>query len=372
MGGRLIVVAGAQFGSEGKGAVADQLTRPEAGRGRVTAVRVAGPNAGHTIYGVCPSDCKPDDEHMFNGEWIGHPWKLRTVPVSAVNNPNADLVIAAGSEVDASVLLDELTALDLAGYKATSRLMVDSQATELTPEHIQAEVDDRIQERLGSTAKGIGAARAERIWRRATLWGDRHPNAPFLNTAKYMRSQLAEGATVLIEGTQGYGLGLHAGMYPKCTSSDARAIDFLAMAGLNPWDRAVDQFEVWLATRVRPIRVAGNSGKLKGETTWAELGLPEERTTVTKKVRRVGEWDADLVNRAVIANGGGAGGVVRVAITMADTIFPELAGRQGSFWELPADLRKKVEAWIIERQHEMDGAPVALIGTGPSTALWRY
>lgn len=382
MSGKLIVVAGAQYGSEGKGAVADHLTQPVAAGSNVVAVRVAGPNAGHTVYGRCPEDCgfvfhgltledaSADSDHVFNGAWIGHPWRLRSVPVSAVGNPNADLVIAAGSEIDRSVLMSEVTALDSAGYGVSDRLRIDAQATILEPEHINEEVVDGIQARLGSTAKGIGAARAERIWRRATLWGwDQSPEHQD-NTADFLRDRLKQDAIVMIEGTQGYGLGLHAGNYPKCTSSDCRAVDFLAMAGLSPWHPSVGSFEVWLVARVRPIRVAGNSGPMKGETTWDELGLPEEYTTVTKKVRRVGEWDGDLVAKAVEENGGHP--FVKLAVTMADTVFPRLARRHGDYRDLTneGDLASDVDRWIKGIEEETR-AEVRFIGTGPTTGLWR-
>lgn len=379
MTGKLIVVSGAQFGSEAKGHVADQLTRPEyvGYSTSIVAVRVAGPNAGHTVYGVCPPSCDgTSNGHEFNGKTIGHPWRLRTVPVSAVNNPNAKLVIAAGSEIDLSVLNRELSELDAAGYNATARLLVDNQATILSPQYIEDEVNDGIQERLGSTAKGIGAARADRIWRYADLWhhavqAEQTGDLAGFDTADVIRQCLKDGATVMIEGTQGYGLGLHAGMYPKCTSSDCRAIDFLSMAGVSPWDPAVGEFEVWLATRVRPIRVAGNSGALKGETTWDDLGLPREYTTVTLKERRVGEWDGDLVRRAVAANGGAP--TVRLALTMVDSVIPDLSGMSGvgltdadieaDGWQDLANLLKRVEGDSRAR--------VAFVATGPTTGIWR-
>ena len=367
MGGRLIVVAGAQFGSEAKGHVVDQLTRPKVAGTNVVVVRVAGPNAGHTVYGMCPSDCQPDDSHMSGSNWIGHPWRLRSVPVGAVSNPEADLVIAAGSEIDYDVLMSEVVALDRAGYRASRRLLIDDQATMLEPKHIQREVDDKIQERLGSTAKGIGAARADRIWRYARTWGEHVGMTPGVgnatDTAEFMRHRLTQGATVVIEGTQGYGLGLHAGFYPQCTSSDCRAVDFLAMAGLSPWSPEVEEFGVWLAARVRPIRVAGNSGPMKGETSWAELGLPEEFTTVTKKVRRVGRWDGDLVRDAVIANGGAP--VVRLALTMVDSLLPAFINTEGEFPE---------DAELTDLVHQIEnqvGARVRMVTTSPITALWR-
>jgi adenylosuccinate synthase len=371
MGGKLIVVAGAQYGSEAKGHVADQLSRPGVAGDNVVVVRVAGPNAGHTVYGLCPNDCTPDDSHMSGDLWIGHPWRLRSVPVGAVSNPAADLVISAGSEIDYSVLMSEVVALDLAGYKVSDRLLIDDQATMLEPKHIDAEIADGIQKRLGSTAKGIGAARSDRIWRYARTWGD-HIDVQNTDhdTAEFLRQRLSQGATVIIEGTQGYGLGLHAGNYPQCTSSDCRAIDFLAMAGLSPWAPEVDEFGVWLAARVRPIRVAGNSGPMKGETTWQALGLPEEYTTVTKKVRRVGDWDADLVRAAVRANGGSP--VVRLALTMVDTIFDEIRNAEGMFDDVDwsHEVSPNLPELLAKIEYEVE-APVKMIATSPTTVLWR-
>lgn len=367
--GKLIVVAGAQFGSEGKGAVADHLTRPHNAQADVIAVRVAGPNAGHTVYGECPPNCSEGSDHIFNGVQIGHPWRLRSVPVSAVNNPEADLVIAAGSEIDLEVLAGEVSELDAAGYRVTDRLIIDWQATILERRHIAEEQADDIQARLGSTAKGIGASRADRIWRKAAIAGHEPSISSFIrmNVADILYRNLELGATVMIEGTQGYGLGLHAGHYPQCTSSDARAIDFLAMAGLSPWHPSVTEFEVWLAARVRPIRVAGNSGRLKGETSWQDLGLPEEYTTVTKKVRRVGEWDADLVRAAVLANGGSP--VVRLAVTMVDTIYPDLAGIDHPD-DVEAAIHDDLDRWLNSIEAET-GARVHFVGTSPVNGIWR-
>lgn len=378
MGGKLLVVTGGQYGSEAKGHVTDQLTREQVAGPNVVVVRVAGPNAGHTVYGQCPENCRltsPNcSNHMSGEDWIGHPWRLRSVPVGAVSNRNADLVIAAGSEIDYDVLMSEVVALDEAGYKVSNRLLVDDQATMLSPKHIDMEVRDGIQARLGSTAKGIGAARSDRIWRYAQTWGDRVVNgrqvAITVNTAEFIRARLSQGATVVIEGTQGYGLGLHAGHYPQCTSSDCRAVDFLAMAGVSPWWREVDEFGVWVVARVRPIRVAGNSGPIKGETSWDELGLPEELTTVTQKVRRVGSWDGDLVRRAVIANGGAP--VVRVALTMVDTVFPDFVNVEGLTTDFSPLNPRHVEFMdYVGKIEDEIGATIRMIATSPTTAIWR-
>ena len=172
---------------------------------------------------------------------------------------------------------------------------------------------------------------------------------------------------VVIEGTQGYGLGLHTKHYPQCTSSDCRAIDFLAMAGISPWGHIV---EVWAVARMFPIRVAGNSGYLKGETTWEALGLPPEYTTVTQKVRRVGEWDPVLVAEAVRANGGAPH--VRLALTMTDQRWPDLRDVNTSSQArhvMDSQTKLEMDEWIhrVERDTR---AQVAMITTGPRTGFF--
>jgi adenylosuccinate synthase len=303
---KLYTVVGGQFGSEAKGHVAAILTQDWDSRGM--AIRVGGPNAGHTVV---DSD--------------GRAWPLRQIPVAAVNS-DGWLGIAAGSEVDLSVLLREIDELDEAGYRVSQRLFIDPQATIIDKRHQNQEGTSDLIDRTGSTGKGIGAARAERIWREAQIAAD----MPELN--RWTSHRVARLATaqerVLIEGTQGFGLGLHAGFYPQCTGSDCTAIDFQSMAGLSPW--SFSEQEVWVVFRPYPIRVAGNSGPLLGETTWEDLGLPVEKTTVTQKVRRVGGWDWRLYADALYANGyrgGDSRSPIRVALTMADQIDPDYQER---------------------------------------------
>lgn len=349
--GKLQIVVGGQFGSEGKGAVAGHLAREDK---RTVAVRVAGPNAGHSAI---------DD-------W-GRKWALRQIPVAGVTNLDAPLVIGAGSEIDEEVLHSEIMALEEAGIPVWQRLYVDNQATIIDQHHKDDEAE--LTGRLGSTAKGIGAARAARAMRTATLWG--HPQGENeglggvhgCDTQALLRNWLHDGRTVMLEGTQGYGLGLHAGYYPFCTSSNCTAVDFAAMAGVTPWDPVVNEVETWVTLRTYPIRVAGNSGPLQGEVSWDYLAqtsrghIGEERTTVTQKVRRVGTWDPDLARAAVAANGGGS---VSVALTFLDYWFPELAGATRA-----RDLKGEHAEAIVEVEKQV-GAPVKYVGTGPDTCIW--
>jgi adenylosuccinate synthase len=340
----VIVVVGAQFGSEAKGAITGRLAA-DLGPHDVN-IRVAGPNAGHTAY-------DPD----------GREWKLRTIPVGAVTSRTCQLHLAAGSEIDPLVLATEMSMLEEAGHDVTRRLTIHPSATILEPRHQRQESEAGIVGRVGSTGKGIGAARAERVMRTAFTYREFAAGKP---SASALMSEsgpfdLDGVGTVVIEGTQGYGLGLHTRFYPQVTSSDCRAIDFLAMAGISPWDDQVLDLQVILVARTFPIRVAGNSGPLKGESTWADLGLPEERTTVTNNIRRVGTWDAQLLDEAIRANGGGNWSQnVTLAITMLDQLFPESAGKTES--DLPADARE----WLVEIQDAFE-TTISYVGTGPTT-----
>lgn len=350
MTGQIVAVVGAQYGSEGKGAVAARL-----GRGYDEGdafVRVAGPNAGHTAYDAA-----------------GNRFAFRQLPVASVVNHDASIYIAAGSEIEPDVLFAEIAFAESLGHPVRHRLYIDSQATVIEDRHKSEEDASKLVNRVGSTGKGIGAARADRIMRRAKLWGDVAEDLvgewliTIDGTDRMLNCTLHNGGTVMIEGTQGYGLGLHAGYYPQCTSSDTRAIDFLSMAGVNPWGHDV---RVVLATRVYPIRVAGNSGPLKSETTWDELGLPEERTTVTQKVRRVGGWDSELVRSAVAANGPQAS---EIALTMLDQLDPEATGLDGLWTPEALATAAPRASEFIERVEKETGSRVTLAGTSPTTMI---
>lgn len=380
---KLQVVVGGQYGSEGKGAVAAYLASRHL---RGVSVRVAGPNAGHTVIGKCPPDCDPYDSvdnppgQARDHDPNQHPWRLRQVPVGAVASRDM-LLIAAGSEIDLDVLQQEVRDLTNAGYDVAHRLIIDSQATIITDQHRQREQGDLssiltgggLVHRIGSTGKGIGAARAARAMREAMTVGDcgmRMPCAVSDDVASIMRYHVRNGiGDVLIEGTQGYLLGTHAGYYPQCTSSDCTAIDFLSMAGISPWEVSREDLEVWVTFRTYPIRVAGNSGPLHRETTWKALGLEPEHTTVTRKVRRVGLWDPAAASQAMAANGHGNGrhSPCRAALTMVDYLIPGLAGMT-HLSQLDDDARSALDRLVGRRSSDL-GCLISLVGTGPGTMI---
>lgn len=349
MAGKIQIVVGGQFGSEGKGHACAELAVRE---GEMLAVRTGGPNAGHTVLG-------PDRANPGAGS---REYKLRQVPVAAV--------VGRKNQVRVAIAPRSLIQLDLASQEAKEvdcDVYVDSNATILEPAHAAIESGDEALVNW-STQKGIGAARMDRIHRTARTFRDRVQVDPHLveaNVTGMAREYLTAGKTVQIEAAQGYGLGLHTDYYPKTTSADCRAIDALADLGVSPWEYPDAALEIWVVIRPNPIRVAGESGPLKLETTWSALGLPEERTTVTNKVRRVGAWDPSLVARAVKANGTRD---VKLWLNMADHVFPFLSGRT-SFGGMTKTEQAQVHIWI-DRIHEQVNAPVHALGTGPDTAIF--
>jgi adenylosuccinate synthase len=285
------IVVGGQFGSEGKGKVSLELVRMATER-QIAVVRVGGPNSGHTAY-----------------DRAGRKFALRQLPAGAVDR-NVDIVFPAGSYIDVEVLLREIEELDY----PRDRIFVSPYANIITAEQKAWEVEAGLVSGIGSTGSGVGAAIMAQVAREASNFPlHRHDAAhcgaldPFVrDTTALMRNWLDEGARIIIEGTQGFGLSLYDGGYwPKATSRATTAAAALAETGLSPMD--VDN--VVLVIRSYPIRVAGNSGPLPGETSWeaisdsidAQADL-REFTTVTKKLRRVGHFDASVVRAAIASN----------------------------------------------------------------------
>ena len=182
MAGTIYCVVGGQYGSEAKGHVAAQLHQT---RDIPVAVRVGGANAGHTVI----------DEN-------GVRFPLRTIPVAAAVDHEAELVIAAGSEIDLPVLYAEIKMLEDAGHPVIDRLFIDSEATIIDDEHKQQETD--LVGEVGSTGKGIGAARAARMLRKATTARDSviSHTGWLTDTSAMLNDRHQSGVNILIEGTQ--------------------------------------------------------------------------------------------------------------------------------------------------------------------------
>ncbi|PDT72757.1 adenylosuccinate synthetase [Bradyrhizobium sp. C9] len=332
------VVVGGQFGSEGKGKVARWIAND---RKAAAVVRVGGTNSGHTAIGE-----------------NGRTWALRQLPASILA-PNTVAILPAGAIIDPEIFLHEVDALGL----GPARVVVDPWASVITEGDRASERSSGIVGEIGSTGSGTGAALVRRIARRAgtTLAGELDVLKPFVrNSAELMRSMLNQNRWIVIEGSQGFGLSLlQGGYYPHATSRDTSAGTFVGEAGLSP----IDVKDITLVLRAHPIRVAGNSGPLPHETTWAQIvknaGLPEgynELTTATKKVRRVAEFDGELVRRAIEVNN-----PTRIILNHFDYVDPGV--RKQEFSVKALSVLKTIEGAI--------GRQVDFVGTGPASLVRR-
>jgi len=128
-------------------------------------------------------------------------------------------------------------------------------------------------------------------------------------------------ARILLEGTHGTSLSILHGPYPYVTSRDTTASGCLSDAGIAP-SRVR---KVIMVCRTYPIRVGGPSGDMQGEIDWATIeqraGLSKatlqslEKTTTTKRDRRVGEFDWEQVRRSALLNA-----PTDIALTFVDYI----------------------------------------------------
>ncbi len=258
MAGKVIVVQGGQYGSEGKGQV---CVFEDMKRGGVpNHVRTGAINAGHTIY------------HK------GVEYKMQQIPVGWTN-PKARLYLGAGTFVHPDILADEVKIIKAhTGEDIRDRLYIDQRCYTHTDVDAQGAREAGRHLSIGATGKGCAEAFMHKIASRGTLSesarnarifanSERGGRYQFIDVASALAYEIREGRDVLVEGTQGTLLDIHHGDWPYTTSRMTTSAAWLAESGISPRNRV----EVNLVLRTYPIRVAGNSGPLPGELTWQKL-----------------------------------------------------------------------------------------------------
>jgi adenylosuccinate synthase len=264
--------------------------------------------------------------------------------------------MAAGMQLDLSVLLSEIEALEV----QPDRLRIDLGATVIEDADRDSERSQQLFDRIGSTLTGTGAAIARKVLRASGVrrTADIPALRPFAGDVPVELSRFLEGGgSLIVEGTQGAGLSLHHGPFPFTTGRDTTAAAFLSEAGLPP----TRVTEVVMVLRTYPIRVGGPSGPLRDEISWEEIqtrsGYPTalaEYTTVTGRLRRVGEFDWDLAKKATHLNGPTA-----LALHGADYLDHSDLGSRS--WE---DLSSRTKSFVDRLESEL-AVPVRYIFTGP-------
>lgn len=355
-------VVGGQFGSEGKGAVVAHIAEQYGHH-----VRVGAANAGHTLYTKIDGS-----EDTYDGD-VFEKHVMQQLPCAAYANPSAELYVGPGALISTDIFgreLEQLAEWRTERGMTVPRVWIDPRAHLITEEHIAREQESGLAARIGSTStiarEGIGAAQAARVMREESCvlaedffssivggWVD------FVDVPARLDLPEVDGEGVLLEGTQGASLSLTTGRHPFITSRNTTAAGLLADCGVAPvrLNRCV------LVCRTFPIRVAGNSGPFWGdsvETSWEGVGVdPDtERTTVTKKVRRVATFSFDQIKEAARLNGPS-----EIALMFCDYLSPRLK-RCTDANELDSDADSRIFR-LIDRIQEETEIAVTMLGTGP-------
>lgn len=280
------VVLGLNFGSEAKGLICNSLSQK---RKYDACVSVNSCQSGHTFY-----DRK------------GNKVVNRQLPTSFANCK--DILIGPGALIKPHVLKDEIKMLESIGYlDIRERLFIDEKAT-VIPDNA-GDFEKELVKKIGSTGEGVGYAMQQRVKREGVVIGDMKSFFNKYGKVCSIWGKYKDYDTVLLEGTQGFGLSLIHGDYPHVTSRDTSTGTLIAGAAL-PINCLRDVIGV---TRTYPIRVGTvvkTSGPMYNEISWEEIakraGYKEdiaERTTVTKRIRRVGEFDIDRLRKAIYISG---------------------------------------------------------------------
>jgi len=413
-----IVVAGAQWGDEGKGKVVDLLTE----KVQVVARFNGGHNAGHTI--------KVGKEQFV----------LHLIP-AGVLHPGILCVMGNGMVIDPWALEKELAELAARGVAVDDNLAVSDRAHLILPHHYALEAmaeKARGTRKLGTTLRGIGPAYEDKAGRRGLRMADllrpaalpakleearrsyeelcRARGAPaevdwdklvvdlggfgerlrprIADTAAVLHREMARGYSVLFEGAQATLLDVDHGTYPFVTSSSATAGG--ALSGLG----------------VPPTRIDGVLGIAKAYTTRVGTGpLPSEiggeleqqirekgheYGASTGRPRRCGWFDSVVVRYSARVNG-----FDTLALTKLD-VLDELAelkvctgyrAEGTTVTEFPADLTvlegaepvyETLPGWrastagirdfallpagaqrYVERLADLCGCEIGIVSTGP-------
>jgi adenylosuccinate synthase len=358
-----IVIAGAQWGDEGKGKIVDLLTD----RVQVVARYNGGHNAGHTI--------------LVDGQ----KFVLRLIPSGALH-PGILCVMGNGMVIDPWALEQEMSELQARGVSLDDNLLVSDRAHLILPHHraLEAMAEEmRGDRKIGTTLRGIGPAYEDKAGRRGLRMGDllrpealpgklrearwlfeaicRGAGRPaevdwdalvrdlagfgerlrkrIVDVSLVLQRQVANGYSILFEGAQATLLDIDHGSYPFVTSSSAVAGGVVTGLG------------------VPATRIDGVLGVAKAYTTRVGAGpLPSEIGgrleeeirkrggefgAVTGRPRRCGWFDAVVVRYSARVNGFDSIALTKLDVLdlLAEVQVCTAYRYQGEvLTELPADL----------------------------------
>lgn len=296
------IVCDLQFGSTGKGLIAGYLAKRDQPDVVMTAWSA---NAGHTFI----------DE---NGRKFVH-----CMLANGIVSPKLDTVlIGPGSQMNWDLFLQEVE--QCADLLEGKTILVHQNAAIITQAHVEEEAGPMTK--IGSTKKGCGAAMIAKIRRnpddqntagamREQLlgpWNDTHPLAEIIKlrivgNEEYM-SVVYGAQRILVEGAQGFSLGINNGFYPYVTSRECTpaqiAVDVnLPLAFIDNVVGTMRTYPIRVANRYdesgKQIGYSGPSYPDQPELEWSELGKEAELTTVTKLPRRIFAFSEEQTRHAL-------------------------------------------------------------------------
>lgn len=309
-----VVVVGSQWGDEGKGKITDYLAQ----KADLVVRYSGGNNAGHTIV------------------YEGKKFALRLIPSGIFTA--GEVIMGNGMVINPKAFLEEVSYLNDAGIN-TEKIHISDRAHVILPYHIKI---DALEEKLrgegaiGTTGRGIGPAYVDKYDRCGIRIGEfvneeifkkrihqviefKKQLYPQLNvdadsifeeykeyakkikplvcdTGALLDEALLNHKKVLFEGAQGAMLDIDYGTYPFVTSSNPGANGVCAGASIGPlYINEVIGIVKAYTTRVGagafPTEIDGNLASFIREAG-------HEYGTVTKRPRRVGWFDAVVVDQS--------------------------------------------------------------------------
>ena len=413
-----IVIAGAQWGDEGKGKIVDLLAE----KVQVVARYNGGHNAGHTI-------------RLGERKFV-----LHLVP-SGILRPGILCLMGNGMVIDPWAFEAEIRELEGQGIQVGDNLLVSERAHLILPHHRALEglsEDLRGTRKIGTTLRGIGPAYEDKAGRRGITMGDllrpaalpakleearRHYEQVFLGAGRAadvdwealceeladfgrrlrrriadvslaLHRQMAAGDSVLFEGAQATLLDLDHGTYPFVTSSSAVAAGAATGLGVPP-TRIDGVLGIAKAYSTR-VGTGPFPTEMEGAIEQAIRDRGHEYGATTGRPRRCGWFDAVAVRYATRVNGFDAIALTKLDVLDAQAGIPVCTAYRHAgetLRELPAEaavleecepVYETMPGWqaptagirefpalpgaaqrYVDRLADLVGCPIGIVSTGP-------
>jgi len=345
-----IAIVGMQWGDEGKGKMTDVLAQ----QAEVVVRYQGGDNAGHTV--------------IFDGKKVD----LHLLP-SGVIHAHTTNIMAHGMVINLETLQKEMNQFP------DAKVWISDRAHLILPFHKTLDEKKEMEQKIGTTKKGIGPTYADKILRQGIRVASIFSKERFIQDAnklaqthnihfdanayyeslesfiEYIKPMIThipsllnqyikENKKIVFEGAQGVMLDIDHGTYPYVTSSSPSVSGISQQAGIPPW------------------AIEGSLGIIKAYSTRVgegpfptEMSAPlahiirevaKEYGTTTGRPRRIGYLDLVALRHAVMSSG-----MTHIAITILDVINEMDVIKVCDYYELDGKKLESLPAHIDDLKH---------------------